>query len=664
MVDERSLPVDASLAQGSIRETESLRRGAALLSGVSARLLDDGEEWPRVLWRVKPPDVLNVPDHDFAEISMQVADDVVVVGTHNGLAALSLATGSLVWSLPVSPWIDNDLHSVIPAERGWIVIAGKPLVLSSDGLTLYDPVAGEALWSMPITLDWQHTSGLTSPTILYGCHRDEGVLFLIDENEGDSNSFLFVAVDIDTGCELWTHSVGGWPSGWTTSDLARQGHDPPLPVGGIVLLQNGVGWIAGVAARSGQWLWDSQDVWQPWPTPVVAGKVWLNRRWPNDVPAGVVGLDPETGRELHVCRGIPRIAANKWRTSRDELLLWDETELVLIDAVGGGVRWSINVRRVRGEGSIDPNDGLACDAWRIDTTPDGGWVLLWPSGIVVVDAATGAIRWSHKTASRSLPSRNWSVGRNRLYLSEAGLLTAFSAHSGRMLWRTAWPIAGSFRVRATPEGERNDVLVTIDQNFVAHALDARTGCVLRSTPILHGLSDRDFVKGWLDPLRAFVGLEDSPGLGNWTKLRDVLLFSEADAQSFYSVPIGATDAAQDMLDRVQNAARASFERRPNPDDPRWTKLFDWSAMVSLWKDTPKASEADMADLVDALDRLPKEWTTRRYVRMKGSALEQEQGTSRWLGFRKVRDGNHIVMWEGGYLTCVDLGVEPFNGESS
>lgn len=184
-------------------------------------------------------------------------------------------------------------------------------------------------------------------------------------------------------------------------------------------------------------------------------------------PAAVVAVQPETGRELwrHAVElGRIFLAPHVFR----EMVIYAATmsgrvQVAALDIEDGAVLWS-----------IDLSGGMATPPVADDNSV---YLDLADGGLVAIDAASGAIRWSHDSDPRTGPL----VRTGTLLLSGlmSGEISALDTLTGRELWRR--PIDGQSGWAWTAAASADLVYFTAWNGIpaitgaVLYALDPRTG---------------------------------------------------------------------------------------------------------------------------------------------------------------------------------------------
>jgi len=310
--------------------------------------------------------------------------------------ALDRATGAKVWERPVPRPRRQELHdnnnaaSPTPATDGQNVYA----FFGDFGLISFDR-DGRERWRLPLG-PFNNAWGMGSSPVLV----DRTLVQLCDQ---DAGSFL-LAVDKDTGKQIWRVERPGYSRGFSTPVVYRPKVGPPQ------IIVAGSFRLAAYAADTGKELWSAQSLsWQTKPTPIVAGDVVYAESW-------AAGND--TGQQKTVESFDD--AARKMDANHDGRLA--RTEIQDPELKSGWANFDLD-----GDGTMDRRDW---DLYRARSSAQNGIVAyrLGGSG----DVTRTHFMWRYDKSLPNVPSPLLYQG--VLYmLKEGGILTALDPESGKVL---------------------------------------------------------------------------------------------------------------------------------------------------------------------------------------------------------------------------------------
>ncbi|MBM3998894.1 MAG: polyvinylalcohol dehydrogenase [Planctomycetes bacterium] len=211
------------------------------------------------------------------------------------LRCLSLDDGREIWrnAYPVQLTRNHGLTRTVPAVVGDLVVTIGPRC----HVACWDAVTGKCHWLVDMVLEY----GATVPRWYTGqCPLiDDGRLII-----APSGPAMLVALDVQTGKPLWKSPN---PRGWTMTHVSIA---PMEFEGRRTYVYCGSGGVAGIAADTGERLWDS-TVWpeqfatSPSPVVVPEGRVFLASGYGNEtgslmlrIRKGAERIEAETAFEL------------------------------------------------------------------------------------------------------------------------------------------------------------------------------------------------------------------------------------------------------------------------------------------------------------------------------------------------------------------------------
>ncbi len=344
------------------------------------------------------------------------------------------------------------------------------------GTVLPQTLAGKPAWSIPVGV------GFSGPV-----SRD-GKVFL---HYRQADTEVLLCADLATGKEVWKTA---WPSHY--DDPYGRGNGPrstPCCDRDLIICLGPQGLLKTFSISDGKPVWqkDLLEAYSPPPSffgigfsPIVAtGKLWLNVGGPE---AGIVALDPATGKELHRLGGFKSSYATPvvWKDKKNQEWLGAVTRegFALINPRTAAVSEKMPFRSrmdasVNAASPVRTGDGLFLSA----CYGTGGWSLTGPK----VGATT---LWKNdKTLSSHFGTPLYAEG--RLYgfhgrQEEGALLRCVDAAKGQVLWEkeglgTGWVmLAGNDLIVV---GEKGDLLVGAAN---AKALEPRLQAVPFTAPVL------------------------------------------------------------------------------------------------------------------------------------------------------------------------------------
>ncbi|MGA2618028.1 MAG: PQQ-binding-like beta-propeller repeat protein [Thermoguttaceae bacterium] len=259
-------------------------------------------------------------EQDLAALLLDRRDDLLRALRQNTLddidrsadtmRCLSLDTGGEIWrnGYPVVIPSHHGMSRTVPAVIGNRVVSLGPMC----HVACWDTATGKALWLLDLVLDY----GATVPPWYAGqcplidVKTDRLIL-------APGGKALVMAVDYRTGKVLWQSPN---PRGWTMTHVSVV---PAELAGRRMYVYCGKGGVAGIAADTGELLWDTTE-WQigtaTCPSPVVVGPGRIFFSGGYNVGSLMLQLQQEAGRI--VPETLFRLTAKQFGSEQQTPIFW------------------------------------------------------------------------------------------------------------------------------------------------------------------------------------------------------------------------------------------------------------------------------------------------------------------------------------------------------